>query len=96
MPRRSEHWEKGLSDSLLNDPTERKEYYLSLIDEGFSWREALKIVIDTIGVKEYAELSGIKSPNLVSQLSESKDIRMSTLEKMIKPLNVSINILPDT
>ena len=91
MPKRSEHWEKGLSDSLLNNPTERKEYYLSLIDEGFSWREALKIVINTIGVKEYADLSGIKAPNLISQLSEDKDIRLSTLEKMIRPLQVSLS-----
>ena len=91
MPKRSEHWEKGLSDSLLNNPTERKEYYLSLIDEGFSWREALKIVINTIGVKEYADLSGIKAPNLISQLSEDKDIRLSTLEKMMRPLQVSLS-----
>ncbi len=91
MPKRSENWEKGLSESLINDPKERKEYFLALVEEGFSWREALKITIDSIGLKEYAEMSGIKAPNLISQLSEEKDIRISTLEKMVKPLNLGLS-----
>ena len=61
------------------------------VEEGFSWREALKITIDSIGLKEYAEMSGIKAPNLISQLSEGKDIRISTLEKMVKPLNLGLS-----
>ena len=90
MPKRSANWDKDLSESFINDPVERKEYFLALINEGFTWREALRLVIESIGLKEYAELSGIKAPNLLSQLSEDKDIRISTLEKMVLPLNVSL------
>ncbi len=91
MPKRSVNWEKGLSTKLINNSRDRKKYFLALLQEGFSWREALKIVIDTIGVKEYAELSGIKAPNLIAQLSLEKDIRLSTLLKMIEPLNVHLS-----
>lgn len=91
MPKRSQHWEEGLSESLMNDPSERKEYFLALVEEGFSWREALRITIESIGVKEYAEMAEIKAPNLISQLSEDKDIRISTLEKMVKPLNLGLS-----
>ena len=91
MPKRSEYWEKDLSESLINDPGERKEYFLALLDEGFCWREALKITVEAIGLKEYAQLSGIKAPNLLSQLSEDKDIRLSTLEKMLEPLEVTLS-----
>lgn len=91
MPKRSMNWERGLSDKLINSSRERKKYFLALIQEGFSWREALKILIDTVGIKEYAELSGIKAPNLIAQLSQNKDIRLSTLLKMMAPLNVHLS-----
>lgn len=91
MPKRSQHWEEGLSESLINCPTERKEYFLALVEEGFAWREALRITIESIGFKEYAEMAGLKAPNLISQLSEDKDIRISTLEKMVKPLNLGLS-----
>jgi hypothetical protein len=84
MSKRSENWDKNLSSSLLESEQERKEYFLALIDEGFEWREALKITVESIGIKEYAEMSGIKPPNLISQLSSDKDIRLSTLEKIRK------------
>ena len=79
-----------MSESLINDPVERKEYFMALLDKGFSWREALKITVDSIGVKEYAEMSGIQTTNLIAQLSEDKDMRISTLEKMVKPLNLKL------
>jgi hypothetical protein len=92
MSRRSKLWETGLSKTLLSDVEERRQYFLSLMEENFTLREALKIVVETIGIKEYAHMTRIKAPNLVTQLADSKDIRLSTLEKMLKPLGVTIAI----
>lgn len=91
MPKRSQYWEEGLSESLIENEDERREYFFSLMEEGFTWRESLKILIESIGIKEYSILSDIKAPNLISQLSEDKDIRISTLEKMVRPLNISLS-----
>jgi len=90
MTRRSKPWDQDLSFEYLKEPQHRRGYFLGLIDEGFSWRESLKLLIKRIGLKEYAELSGFQSSNLLAQLSEDKDIRLSTLEKMVAPLGVSI------
>jgi hypothetical protein len=96
MPKRSVDWNINFSKELLISKKDRKDYFLALIEEGFSWREALKQIIKTIGIKEYAELSGFKASNLSTQLKPNKDIRLSTLEKMIEPIGVSFTIGLDT
>lgn len=94
MPKRSAEWSDGFSSKLINDESYRRELFFAMIDEGLSWRQALKQIVKTIGLKEYSKLSGFQSPNLLSQLSDDKDIRLSTLEKMIKPLGIELNFLP--
>ena len=91
MPKRSIDWKEEFSKELLASESDRREYFMALIDEGFSWKEALEQVVKTIGLKEYADLSGFKPPNLLSQLRPDKDIRISTLEKMVNPLGVEIS-----
>ena len=95
MPKRSVDWNINFSKELLSSKEDRKEFFLALLDEGFTWREALKQIVKTIGIKEYADLSGFKSPNLQTQLSPSKDIRLSTLEKMMEPIGVTITFSSD-
>ncbi len=95
MPKRSVDWKESLSQELLESVENRREYFMGLLEEGFSWREALREIVKVIGLKEYAELSGFKSPNLLNQLSDEKDIRVSTLEKMISPLGVNITFWKD-
>lgn len=95
MPKRSVDWKESLSQELLESVENRREYFMGLLEEGFSWREALREIVKVIGLKEYAELSGFKSPNLLNQLSDEKDIRVSTLEKMVSPLGVSLTFWQD-
>lgn len=90
MPKRSVDWKESLSQELLESVENRRQYFMGLLEESFSWREALREIVKVIGLKEYAELSGFKSPNLLNQLSDEKDIRVSTLEKMISPLGVTL------
>ncbi len=93
MPKRSVNWKEDLSKKLLSSRKNRREYFLALIEEGFSWREALEHIIKVVGVKEYSALSKFKAPNLLSQLKPQKDIRLSTLEKMVSPLGVELTFL---
>jgi len=90
MPKRSVDWKEGLSKELLASKKNRRVYFLALLEEGFSWREALEHIVKVIGVKEYSNLSEFKAPNLINQLKPEKDIRLSTLEKMISPLGVEL------
>ena len=91
MPKRSVDWNEEFSKELLASKNDRKEYFIALLDEGFSWREALRQIVQTIGLKEYAKLSDFKAPNLSSQLSEDKDIRLSTLEKIMAPIGPELS-----
>jgi hypothetical protein len=92
MPKRSVDWKEGFSKKLLKSKKNRKEYFMALLEEGFSWREALEQIVKIIGIKEYAEISNFKASNLSNQLKPTKDIRLSTLEKMIKPIGVKITL----
>lgn len=91
--RRNKEWREELSEKLISSKDFRREYFLALLDEGYSWRQALSKTIKAIGIKEYADLSGFQTTNLISQMSEEKDIRLSTLERMALPIGVSLSLV---
>lgn len=96
MSKRSADWNENFSQELLSSKNKRREFFFTLLEKKKSWREALRKIVKTIGIKEYAELSGFKASNLQSQLSESKDIRLSTLMRMLKPIGVSLDFIIET
>tara|TARA_R110000868_G_scaffold334233_2_gene594925 strand:+ start:4443 stop:4748 length:306 start_codon:yes stop_codon:yes gene_type:complete len=91
MARRSKDWEQGLAQDLFLDEEGRKQFFLSLIDEGYQWREALLKVIKVIGVNEYATLTdGMKASNLLNQLKPDANITLNTLAKLTAPLGIEV------
>lgn len=91
MARRSRDWEENLSIDLQNSIMARKHFFLGLMDEGYSWREALLKIIKVIGVNEYADLTdGMKASNLLNQLKPEANITLATLAKITEPLDIEM------
>ncbi len=91
MARRYKDWEEGLSEDLKESVENRKEFFLALLEEGYSWREAINKIVKLIGVNEYAELIGdMKASNLLNQLKEDSNITIKTLDKITKPLGIEL------
>jgi DNA-binding phage protein len=91
MARRYKDWEQGLSDDLKQSVENRKEFFLALLEENYSWREAINKIIKVIGVNEYAELIGdMKASNLLNQLKEESNITIKTLYRITKPLGIEL------
>lgn len=87
MARRARDWEEQLSKDLQRNKNARKYFFLGLLEEGYSWREALVKVIKVIGVNEYAALVGdIKPSNLLNQLKPESNITLNTLDRITRPL----------
>ena len=91
MARRYKDWEEGLSEDLKQSIDNRKEFFLALLEEGYSWREAINKIVKVIGVNEYVELIGdMKASNLLNQLQEESNITIKTLDKITKPLGIEL------
>ncbi len=91
MARRHKDWEEGLAEDLKQSKENRKEFFLALLEEGYSWREAINKIVKLIGVNEYVELIGdMKASNLLNQLKEDSNITIRTLDKITKPLGIEL------
>lgn len=92
MVRKSRDWKEGLSEELRKDKETRREYFQALLEEKFTWREAILSIIQTIGVKEYSEMlkGEIKPSNLLNQLKPDHNLTINTLEKITRPLGMEI------
>ena len=91
MARRSKDWEQSLSEDLRASVEARKQFFLSLLDENYTWREALNRIIKIIGVNEYADLVGdIQPSNLLNQLKPESNLTLSTLTRITAPLDIEV------
>ena len=48
MARRCKDWEEGLASDLLESTENRKEFFLALLEEGYTWREAINKIVKLI------------------------------------------------
>jgi len=93
MSNRAVDWKENLSNELRTKKIERRELFLALMLEEYSWREALDTMIKTIGVKEYAEMVGMAPSNLINQLKPEHNLTLKTLERIMKPLDVEMTFI---
>ena len=90
MARRSKSWDENLSKKL-QDPDFAKYFFLSLIeDEELSLKDALRELVQSYGISEYASLCGIAQPNLSRALDPSSNPTLTTIEKILSPLSLSL------
>jgi DNA-binding phage protein len=93
MSRRSKNWNEGLAKDLKNMEF-AKEFIMSALNEGISLQLVLGKLVRAYGVKEYSQMSGIASPNLLRAINPKHNPTQSTLNRILKPIGLIITVKP--
>ncbi len=93
MAKRSADWNEGLAQDLRN-PEFAREFLLAAVDEGVAVQRALGKVIRAMGVKEYAELTGMASSNVLRAIRARHNPTQATLNRMLKPFGLKLSVAP--
>lgn len=93
MAKRSADWNEGLAKDLRN-PEFAREFLLASVEEGVAVQRALGKVIRAMGVKEYAELTGMASSNVLRAIRARHNPTQSTLNRMLRPFGLKLSIAP--
>ena len=91
MAKRSADWNEGLAQDLRN-PEFAREFLLAAVDEGVAVQRALGKVIRAMGVKEYAELTGMASSNVLRAIRARHNPTQATLNRMLKPFGLKLSV----
>lgn len=80
----------------LRSPSEMAAYLDAVLEQGD--REALMValrdVADAVGVTKLANWANLNRENLYRMLSASGNPRLDSLERILKPLDLRVGILP--
>lgn len=93
MTNRYTNWQKELSAELIKSKKRRKLFFEGLQEEYDNDLEVLRAIVKIIGLKEYSQLCDIKTSNISNYLKKGKDLKISTIKKLLSPFGVTqINI----
>jgi DNA-binding phage protein len=92
--RRSKTFNEDLS-LRLKKPAYAKEFLNGLIegDDGLSVEDALRQMIPIMGLKEFAEMTGVARPNLVAFVQGRRNLKIETLNQLLKPFKLKTKIV---
>jgi DNA-binding phage protein len=93
MTRRSRDWNEQLAKDL-HDLEFAREFVLSLLDEGFSLKQALAKTIRAHGIKEFAKRAKMRSSNLSRAIRPSYNPSQKLLERLLKPFGLKLTAAP--
>lgn len=89
--RRTSSYNEQLSKRLQN-----KKYAVgfleSLMEDGLDLEESLKILIQSMGIKEFSNLSGIDPSNIVEFIKGKRNLKRSTFNKYLKPFGLKTEL----
>ena len=88
MANRFTNWQEDLSAELVKSKKRRKLFFEGLRQEYNNDLEVLRLVVKVIGLKEYSGLCGLPSSNISNYLKEGKDLKISTLKKLLAPFDL--------
>jgi|SRR6185503_5293849 len=91
MARRSKDWNEGLAEDL-QDPGFAREFLTAAVEEGVPVKMALAKVVRATGVKEFAEIVGMPSSNVLRAIHPKHNPTQETLEKLLKPYGLRIGL----
>jgi DNA-binding phage protein len=91
MTRRSKDWNEGLAEDL-QDPEFARQFLTAAVDDGVPLKVALAKVIRAMGVKEFSELVGIPSPNVLRAIGPRHNPTQETLERLLEPFGLRIGL----
>lgn len=93
MAKRSAKWNEGLAEDL-RDPEFAREFLLAAVAEGIAVQKALGKMIRAMGVKEYAAMTGIASPNVLRAIRAGHNPTQATLDRMLRPFGLKLSVAP--
>ncbi len=94
MANRFSDWEERMSKELIKSKKRRKGIFLELRKDIDNDLVILRMMVSVIGLKEFGELSGLAPSNLSNYLKVGKDLKISTLRKMMKPFGIKMVNIP--
>ena len=92
--RRTKSYNEELSQRLRS-PKYAQHFINDLMenDDGMSAEEALKTVIEIMGVKEFSKMTGVPSSNLVAYIKGRRKLKIDTLDQLLKPFKLKAKII---
>ena len=93
MARRSVDWNIGLAKDLKNKTFAQKFIKYSL-EEGMSLQIVLGKVIRLYGVKEFSRKIKMAPPNVLRAINSRHNPTISTLNRLLAPFSLEINVVP--
>lgn len=90
MANRFSDWQEDLSSELVKSKKRRKLFFEAMQEEYGNDLEVLRAVVKVIGLKEYSKLCGLPSSNISNYLKKGKDLKVSTIQKLISPFGIKV------
>lgn len=94
MANRFSDWQEDLSAELIKSKKRRKVYFEALQVEYDDDLEVLRAIVKVMGLKEYSSLCGLPSSNITNYLKKGKDLKISTIKKLIAPFGIKVVNIP--
>lgn len=94
MANRFSDWQEDLSVDLIKSKKRRKMYFEALQEEYDNDLEVLRAIVKVMGLKEFSNLCGLPSSNISNYLKKGKDLKISTIKKLISPFGVKVVNIP--
>lgn len=94
MANRFSDWQEDLSAELFKSKKRRKMYFEALQEEYNNDLEVLRAIVKVMGLKEFSNLCGLPSSNISNYLKKGKDLKISTIKKLIAPFGIKVANIP--
>jgi DNA-binding phage protein len=93
VAQRGKDWNEGLAADL-RDVNFAREFLLGAIEDGVSVQRALGKVIRAMGVKEFAGIVRMASPNVLRAINPRHNPTQQTLNRMLHPFRLRLSLAP--
>lgn len=92
--RRTKTFNEDVSVKLGN-PRFAQSFFMTLMEDedGLSVDEALRTVIEIVGIKRFSELCGVKGPNIHRFLKKKVTLKPESLDQLLKPFRLKTKII---
>lgn len=94
MTNRFSNWQEDLSAELVKSKKKRMDYFKGLQNEYSNDLEVLRVIVKVIGLKEFSTLCDLPPSNISTYLKKGKDLKISTLRKLVSPFGIKVVNIP--
>jgi len=94
MANRFSDWQEDLSAELVKSKKRRRMYFEALQEEYGNDLEVLRAIVKVMGLKEFSSICGLPSSNISNYLKKGKDLKISTIKKLITPFGIKVVNIP--